>query len=88
MEGQPKSGEIFAVNCSVYSLVMPLVRGWEGKKGVVCCLEGVGKRAEVLEGAQRKEGGYFLGWGIFWRPSRPARFALIEARGGGGSLMC
>lgn len=37
---------------------------WEGEKGVVCCLEGVGEWAEVLQGAQRKEGGF--GGGVFF----------------------
>lgn len=32
----------------------------------------------MLQGAQRKEGG-FGGGGVFWRPSRAVRFALIEA---------
>lgn len=39
MEGQPKSGEIFAVNCSVYLLVMPLGKGVGREKGS-CLLSG------------------------------------------------
>lgn len=39
MEGQPKCGEIFAVNCSVYSLVMPLGKGVGRGKGS-CLLSG------------------------------------------------
>lgn len=39
MEGQPKCGEIFAVICSVYSLVMPLGKGVGRKKGS-CLLSG------------------------------------------------
>lgn len=48
--------DFFAVNCSMYSLVMPLGKGVGRGKG--SCLQSEGSGEEVLQGAKRKEGGF------------------------------
>lgn len=58
----PSVEGFFAVKCSMYSLVMPLGKGVGREEG--SCLQSGGSGEEVLQGAQRKEGGF--GGGVFF----------------------